>query len=124
MEIYRRFARLRERLVPYLREQAHRSVETSRPLMRALFFDWPHDPAIWDFPHEYLLGDDLLVAPVVEPGATSLDVHLPAGRWIDAWTGDELTGPRLVRREVPLGSIPVFIREAAAGSLLPLFADE
>ena len=124
IEIYRRFARLRERLVPYLADQGRRSVETSRPLMRALCFDWPHDSAIWDFPYEYLLGDDLLVAPVTEPGTTSLQVYLPAGRWIDAWTGALLTGPRLARRDVPLGAIPVFIREAAAGSLLPLFADE
>ncbi len=124
LEIYRRFARLRERLVPYLAEQGRRSAETSRPLMRALCFDWPDDPAVWDHPFQYLLGDDLLVAPVTEPGTTSLEVYLPAGRWIDAWTGTPLTGPRLVRREVPLDSIPVFIREGAAGSLLPLFAEE
>ncbi len=123
IEIYRRFARLRERLVPYLADQGRRSVETSRPLMRALCFDWPDDAAVWDHPFEYLLGDDLLVAPVTEPGTTSLEVYLPAGRWIDAWTGALLTGPRLVRREVPLRAIPVFIREGAAGSLLPLFTD-
>jgi len=124
LEIHRRFARLRERLVPYLAAQGRRSAETSRPLMRALCFDWPDDPAVWDHPFEYLLGDDLLVAPVTEPGTTSLQVYLPAGRWIDAWTGALLTGPRLARRDVPLGSIPVFIREGAAGSLLPLFTEE
>lgn len=121
--IYRWYAGLRERLVPYLAEQGRRSAETSRPLMRALCFDWPDDPVVWDHPFQYLLGDDLLVAPVTEPGTTSLEVYLPAGRWIDAWTGTLLTGPRLVRREVPLGSIPVYIREGAAGSLLPLFAE-
>ncbi|HSW43922.1 MAG TPA: TIM-barrel domain-containing protein [Patescibacteria group bacterium] len=122
--IYRRFARLRERLVPYLADQGRRSAKTSRPLMRALCFDWPADAAVWDHPFEYLLGDDLLVAPVTEPGMTSLEVHLPAGRWIDAWTGDAFTGPQLLSCDAPLESIPVFIRETAAGSLLPLFADE
>ena len=123
MDIYRRFTRLRDRLVPYLADQGRRSTETSRPLMRALCFDWPHDPAIWGFPYEYLLGDDLLVAPVTEPGTTSLEVYLPAGRWIDARTGAAFTGPRLLRCDVPLGSIPVFIREAAAPSLVPLFSE-
>jgi alpha-glucosidase (family GH31 glycosyl hydrolase) len=122
LEIYRRFARLRERLVPYLADQGRRSAETSRPLMRALCFDWPDDPAVWDHPFEYLLGDDLLVAPVTEPGTTSLEVYLPAGRWIDAWTGAAFTGLRLVRCDVPLGAIPVFVRGAAAGSLVPLFS--
>jgi alpha-glucosidase (family GH31 glycosyl hydrolase) len=121
---YRRFARLRERLVPYLVEQGHRSAETSRPLMRALCFDWPDDPSIWDHTFEYLLGDDLLVAPVVEPGTISLEVYLPPGRWIDAWTGAALSGPWLMRRDVPLGSIAVFVRDAAAASLLPLFAED
>lgn len=122
--IYRRFARLRERLVPYLADQGRRSAKTSRPLMRALCFDWPDDAAVWDHPFEYLLGDDLLVAPVTEPGMTSIEVYLPAGRWIDAWTGAAFTGPRILRCDVPLESIPVFIRERAAGSLLPLFAEE
>ena len=124
LEIYRRYARLRERLVPYLADQGRRSAETSRPLMRALCFDWPDDPVVWDHPFEYLLGDDLLVAPVTEPGTTSLEVYLPAGRWIDAWTGAASTGPRLLCCDVPLGSIPVFIREGAARSLVPLFAEE
>jgi len=91
---------------------------------QALCFDWPDDPAVWDHPFEYLLGDDLLVAPVTEPGTTSLEVYLPAGRWIDAWTGRGFTGPGLVPCDVPLGTIPVFIRDGAAGSLLPLFAEE
>jgi len=124
LAVYRRFARLRERLVPYLADQGRRSAETRRPLMRALCFDWPDDPVIWDHPFEYLLGDDLLVAPVTEPGTTSLEVYLPAGRWIDAWTGAASTGPRLLCCDVPLGSIPVFIREGAARSLVPLFAEE
>ena len=123
LAVYRRFAHLRERLAPYLVEQGRRSTETSRPLMRALCFDWPDDPAVWNFPLQYLLGDDLLVAPVTEPGATTLEVHLPAGRWIDAWTGADFTGPRLVRCDVPLGAIPVFVRAAAAASLVPLFAE-
>jgi 1,3-alpha-isomaltosidase len=77
--IYRRFAQLREAMVPYLIEQAWLAVETSRPLTRALCFEARADPEIWRWPHQYLLGDDLLVAPVVEPGAQTWGVYLPAG---------------------------------------------
>ena len=108
--LYRALAELRERLVPYLIEQAARSIAGARPLMRALPFEWPDDARAWDFPFEYLLGDDLLVAPVVEPGATSVRAYLPAGDWVDVWTGETFTGPVEVERAAPLGSIPVFAR--------------
>ena len=61
---------------------------------------------------------------MTEPGTTSAEVYLPAGRWIDAWTGAAFTGPRLVPCDAPLGAIPVFVREAAAAALGPLFAEE
>jgi alpha-glucosidase (family GH31 glycosyl hydrolase) len=108
--IYRRFAELRERLVPYLSEQARRSLEQSKPLMRALFFDFPDDPWIWEFQLQYLLGDDLLVAPVTDPGAGRWTVYLPPGDWIDAWTDEPVAGPSIIERDVPLDVVPVYVR--------------
>lgn len=118
---YRAFARLRERLVPYLAAEARRSVETSVPLMRALCFDWPADPRIWEAPFQYALGESLLVAPVVEPGVAEWDVYLPDGEWRDAWTGEALRGSQVVRRAVPLDRIPVFVREPDWPSLRDIF---
>jgi 1,3-alpha-isomaltosidase len=106
LEVFRRFARLRERLVGYLVEQSR----TGRPLMRPLCFDFPQDERVWDFPLQYQLGDDLLVAPVTEPGAGSWEVYLPAGRWRDLFTGTVHDGPVLMRRPVPLEEIPVYRR--------------
>jgi 1,3-alpha-isomaltosidase len=123
LETSRRYARLRDRLLPYLSDQARRSAASGKPLMRALCFDWPADHEVWQHPTQYMLGDGLLVAPVTEPGVTSLGIYLPAGGWIDAWTGDRFDGPRLVRREVPIEIIPVFIREPSAASLRAVFAD-
>jgi alpha-glucosidase (family GH31 glycosyl hydrolase) len=120
LEVYRRYANLRERLVPYLAEQARRAVATGKPLMRALFFDWPDDPAIWDFPLQYLLGDDLLIAPVTEPGMSEMSIYLPKGDWVDAWTGEALTGPAAIARSVPMEEIPVFVRAGAAEALGPV----
>lgn len=82
--------------------------------MRALFFDWPEDPAVWEHPLQYMLGNALLVAPVVEPGATTWPVYLPAGRWIDAWDGSVHIGPVTIERVVPLTVIPVYIRADAS----------
>ncbi len=119
--IYRRFARLRERLVPYLAAEARAAVEDAAPLMRALCFDWPDDRAIWQYPFEYLLGGDLLVAPVVEPAAAEWNVYLPAGDWTDAWTGEEHSGPGVVCRAVPLDVIPVYVRRSARSTVRTVF---
>jgi alpha-glucosidase (family GH31 glycosyl hydrolase) len=119
---YRRFAELREALLPYLTEQASLSVKTTKPLMRALFFDAPDDPEIWSWPYEYLLGDDLLVAPITDPGIESWRVYLPEGEWIDAWTGETHLGPLVVNRRAPLAEIPVYLRPHRAADLLPLFS--
>lgn len=123
LETFRRHARLHDRLLPYLSDQARRSAASGKPLMRALCFEWPADPRIWQHPTQYMLGDDLLVAPVTEPGVTSLSVYLPAGDWVDAWTGDRFDGPRLVHRDAPIDLIPVYSREPSAALLRPLFSE-
>jgi 1,3-alpha-isomaltosidase len=107
---YRKFAQLREELVPYLAEQATCSIETGRPLMRPLFFDHPGDPEIWNWPQQWRLGDDLLVSPVTSPGVTEWPVYLPEGEWEDYFTGARHTGPAVVKRPVPLDEIPVYRR--------------
>lgn len=122
LEAYRRLTQLRERLVPYLVEQARQSVENSTPLLRALFFDWSDDERIWDFPLQYLLGNDLLVSPVTEPGAQSWETYLPKGDWVDAWTGETQAGERIVSREVPIDEIPVYVRGASWEQLKGVFS--
>jgi alpha-glucosidase (family GH31 glycosyl hydrolase) len=109
------------RLQPYLRAQARTAVSTGKPLMRALFFEVDDDDRIWDFPHEYFLGDDLLVAPVVEPGVEERTAYLPRGRWVDPWTGDELVGPAVVTRPAPIDRIPVYVAARSAAALVALF---
>lgn len=121
LAVFRRFAKLRERLLPYLAAQARISVETGRPLMRSLLFDWPMDARIWEHPFQYLLGDDLLVAPVVEAGRTSWPVYLPDGDWVDAWSGMPISGGRDVERAAPKDVIPVYVRGSAWNRLGPIF---
>jgi alpha-glucosidase (family GH31 glycosyl hydrolase) len=121
IDVFRRYAVLREALVPYLKAQAREAIETGRPLMRALCFDYGADLAVWDHPHQYLLGSDLLVSPVIEGGATEWSTYLPAGSWVDVWTGQPVDGGSVVVRPTPRDLIPVYSRAAAWPALANVF---
>jgi alpha-D-xyloside xylohydrolase len=89
--------------------------EEGLPVMRPLFLEFPDDRAAWSVDDAYLFGPDLLVAPVLEAGATDRTVHLPAGaRWTDAWTGEAYEGGAAVTVEAPLERIPLFLRDGAS----------
>lgn len=118
----RGLVKLRERLVPYLTDAARQAVATSKPLMRPLYFDHPRDPQVWEHPLQWMLGDDILVAPVLAPGATAWRTYLPAGTWVDAGTGETVQGARVVEVDVADRTrIPVFLREEAAPQLREVF---
>ena len=117
--VFRRFAQLRERLVPYLAREARHSVSASLPLMRPLAFDDPDDEEAWRRPLQYRLGRHLVVAPVTEPGATSWPVYLPRGDWTDLWTGEPVAGGSTVQAEVPIEVVPVYVLRGLAESLCP-----
>jgi len=109
---FRRWAHVRERLVPYLHEQAVASVAAGKPLMRAPILEAPDDPLVWSRPTQFFLGADVLVAPVTEPAATSVDVYLPAGNWIDLCSGEPVA-PGPSTRITTLNDVPVFVRRRA-----------
>ena len=121
LDEYRRWTELRMRLVPYLVEQQAISIERSVPLMRPLFFEAPSDVRVWSAPYQYLLGDHLLVNPVVEEGATESSTYLLDGEWVDVWTGKAHEGGRVVNRPVPINEIPVYCRAAAWPALREVF---
>jgi alpha-glucosidase (family GH31 glycosyl hydrolase) len=121
VDVFRRYAVVRERLLPYLAQQARSTIETSRPLMRGLFFDWPDDAEVWAWPGQFLLGDDLLVHPVTEPGATAWTTYLPAGQWVDVWTGQQHDGGQALEREVPRDVVPVYCRAERWDTLSGVF---
>ncbi|MFA7125521.1 MAG: hypothetical protein WC129_05765, partial [Sphaerochaetaceae bacterium] len=103
-------AKIRMALVPYLARQGKVAIESAKPLVKPLWFEWPQDETAWKIWDEYLLGSDLLVAPIVEEGATSRDVYLPKGLWKALDGTQTIEGPCTIRREVPLESVAVFVR--------------
>lgn len=115
--LWRRYARIHQALGPYLWNAAQQAHETGLPLVRHLAIGYPDDARAWDEEQEFMLGDDLLVAPVVEPLATTRTVYLPRGRWTSWWTGREYAGPGEVTVPAPQEQIPVFVREGASSPL-------
>lgn len=120
--VFRKFAKLRDRLVPYLAQQAAASIRSSAPLMRPLYFDYPADEEVWQHPLQWLLGDELLISPVTEVGAEEWSVYLPEGEWVDVWTGETHAGGRVVTRTVPITEIPVYARSRAWPELREVFS--
>jgi alpha-glucosidase (family GH31 glycosyl hydrolase) len=102
---FKHFMDVRQRLQPYIWEEAQHSAASGEPLMRALKL-W--HPQARDY--DYFFGRDLLVSPVVEPGVTEQTLYLPPGRWSDFWTGAAYDGDRMVTIPTPLDQIPVFQR--------------
>lgn len=114
LQVFRLYARLHTALKPYLYRYASIAHTRGLPILRPLFLNYPDDGATYTLHDEYLVGDDLLVAPVLAPGQTARTLYLPTGSWCHYWTGDRHTGPGWVTVPAPLHQIPLFIRAGAA----------
>lgn len=111
-EMFRRYAKLRVRLLPYLYATAHAAVLTGMPIARAMPLMFPDDPHCDEWKQQYMLGEFLLVAVFTKR------VYLPEGRWMDYWTGETFEGGRTVSCSLPdEAGGPLFVRE---GAILPM----
>ncbi|MFI1707140.1 glycoside hydrolase family 31 protein [Streptomyces griseoruber] len=111
----------RRRLLPYFMTLAHLARRTGAPYVRPVWWGAPEDRALRDCEDAFLLGDSLLVAPVLDPGAERRAVQLPRGLWYDTATGRWHRGPGQVLVDAPLSRIPVFAR---AGAVIPVRGDD
>jgi alpha-glucosidase (family GH31 glycosyl hydrolase) len=114
--ICRKYLELRYRLMPYLYTAVRDAQETGMPIMRALWLHHADDPAAVARGDEYLWGRDLLIAPVVEKGASTRRLYLPKGEWYDLWTNERVMGGREIDRPVDLATLPIYVR---AGAVIP-----
>jgi len=117
-EILARYLNLRETMRPYVRDLMKQAHESGQPVMRGLFHEFPDDAHAWDVADQYLFGPNLLVAPVIEPGATTRAVYLPDGAsWTDLRTGQKYAGGSTVTVDAPLDVLPLFGRDGACQDL-------
>jgi alpha-glucosidase len=112
--------KLRYRLLPYLYACFLEASETGAPVQRPLVFDHQYDATVRDIDDQYLLGNDLLIAPVVGPGVTARQVYLPAGDWYDWHTAEFIGSKRFLTVTTALDRIPIFAR---GGAVIPMWQE-
>jgi alpha-glucosidase len=108
--IVRTSLELRYKLLPYLYAKFWDAHETGAPVQRPLIYDFQHDPTARETDDQFLLGDSLLVAPVMKPGQTARSVYLPKGTWYDWYSSQAHAGEIYVTAQAPLDRIPLFAR--------------
>lgn len=114
---FRRFARVHDALAPELAALVAEAAATSAPIVRHLMLVFPDDVASRAVHDQFMLGDRLLVAPVLAEGAVTRAVYLPPGTWYDVWTGTAYAGGSNHLVPAPIGSPPVFARDADRADL-------
>ncbi|MHA1895263.1 MAG: TIM-barrel domain-containing protein [Candidatus Helarchaeota archaeon] len=119
-KIITKYIKLRYRLFPYIYNAFYEWVTEAKPIFRPLIYDFQNDPNCCKINHEFLFGNDLLIAPVTMKKVKDWAVYLPRGRWIDYWTKEEFVGGKVISIEVPIEMIPIFVKK---GAIIPSQAD-
>ncbi|PSK98689.1 alpha-D-xyloside xylohydrolase [Haloactinopolyspora alba] len=120
VDVLRRFTTLKLRLMPYLSAVAREAHEQGTPMMRPMALEFPDDPATTYLDRQYMLGDRILVAPVMSAEG-DVSYYVPDGTWTSLLDGSKVTGPRWVRETHGFGSAPVLVRP---DTVLPLGATD
>lgn len=119
-DLARKWLNLRYALIPYLVNEGKKSVASGYPVLRALIFHHDDDPICWTIDDEFYCGEAFLVAPVMNSEGIR-DVYLPAGTWIDFWTGERIVGEVRLKKVVsPVSRIPVFVKY---GEIIPVYPE-
>ena len=119
--VCKKFIELRYRLLPYLGKLFTEAHERGTPIMRPLFWHYPDDKIAARIGDQFLLGADLLVAPVLQPGCVARCVYLPRGEWVNFWNRRErVRGGRHIVASATLDTLPLFVRAGAKLALGPL----
>jgi alpha-glucosidase len=116
--IIRETINLRYHLMPYLYTAFAQNSFMGSPIIRPLFMAEPNNPHLRNIDDCFLLGDKLLVAPIMKPGAIRRTVYLPEGDWYDFHTNERYQGGMLINVEAPLDKLPLFVR---SGTVLPFW---
>ena len=110
---------LRYELLPFLYTEFYNTSQTGLPIMRPMILDFQDDDACYsnDAQYQFMIGENLLVAPVVSEDENFKKLYLPEGRWLDWWNSKIYDGKQWIIVEAPMDKIPLFIRE---GGIIPL----
>jgi len=115
VEVYKRFAKIRYKLIPYIYSEAYKCTKNSNPLMKPLVLEYEKDPNVINIDDQYLFGSNILVAPILTK-ENRRQIYLPEGDWLDFWTKKEYQGKSWIYYESSLDEMPLFIKK---GSIIP-----
>jgi alpha-D-xyloside xylohydrolase len=115
VDVTRHFVKLKAKLMPYLYSQSVVCSQVGLPLLRPVFLEHPSDRTAWYADREYMLGEDILVAPVMSPSG-EVEIYLPVGEWIDYFTGEAYAGGQWIVQKHDYFSLGMFVR---SGSVIP-----
>ncbi|RII35618.1 DUF4968 domain-containing protein [Clostridium chromiireducens] len=121
-EINKKYIKLRYKLIPYIYDSMWNCSKNGAPIIRPLLFNYQNDKNTYEINDEFLCGENILVAPVVEQGAKARIIYLPEGEtWVDYWTKEEYRGGQYIIRETPLDICPIFIK---GGSIISVAEEQ
>ena len=113
---FARFAKIYAAWKSYRMELVKEASETGLPVLRHPFIHYPDDPEVSGLKYQFMVGPELIVAPVLDPGEDSVEVYLPAGKWVNLWTGERYGSPQRVVHETvpaPIGEPAVFYKDGS-----------
>ncbi|MBQ9773147.1 MAG: glycoside hydrolase family 31 protein [Clostridia bacterium] len=122
-DIYKNFTRLHAELIPYMQKYSKIACDTGMPPVRHLVLKYANDEKVYSMIDEFLLGDGLLVAPIITAQTFEREVYLPAGNWTNLLTGEKVAGGQTITVKANLGQMPIFLDNdsADAAELSPIF---
>ncbi|PKQ18921.1 MAG: alpha-xylosidase, partial [Actinobacteria bacterium HGW-Actinobacteria-8] len=113
VEVAAKFTQLKNTLMPYLYATSADATAKGVSVARPMFFEFPDDPAVAYLDRQYMLGTDLLVAPVMSASG-EVEFYLPKGTWTDFWTGETVDGGAWRRETHGFETVPFYVRQGAA----------
>jgi len=112
---FARIAKIYRALGFYRKLLVDEAARTGHPVVRHPFLEFPNDPNTYDLKYQFMFGSELLVAPVLDPGLTSVSFYLPKGRWVSVWNGEltDVPAGQWTKAAAPLGQPAVFYRQGS-----------
>ena len=112
-QIYRNFTAIHDELYEYIYKYSVQASETGIPAVRHLVLQYQDDTNVYDIKDEFMLGEGLLIAPILSENTFSREVYLPEGKWTNLLTGEVIDGGQWIEVVANLGQIPVFLNESS-----------
>jgi alpha-glucosidase len=119
LNIYRKYVNLRYKIIPYMYDLFVEEEKNGDPIIRSIFYNFPHIKGFENTNDEFMLGESILVSPVVTSGASAKLVQLPDGIWFDYWNDETLNGGYVIKLS-PIDVCPIYIK---SGAIIPTFVD-